>query len=465
MKKEFRYLILIGILNFFLFISVFILLQQKSIYNHTLGLISENYERSGNWDNYEIKKVAKPFVQVTNEKLDTWDASIYKCISESMYSLETTTYVKVRPAFFPLFPMFWKITHSSALAVSILNYLIYIFSVAILVVFLLNTSLLNKVIVFAILISIPSSINYCIPYSESLFLLTTTLAMVGITQKKYWLFFIGCFLLSMVRPATVFVFFAILLAEFVIFIQQKEVRIFIKEIALKLLPFMLGYCTVIFIQYLYTDSWTALFDARKYWTPVVAFDHFSDWSVEGFGLSIFAMCFICLPGIVFILSLIFFKRKTSILNYLKALCNYKNAYLFFISIIYLIGICVFSLSTQGFDFHSFSRYILSSPLFYIVVLIMLNYLDNKPLLLVSILYCTITLLTVLFLRNVEYGGDKIQFSFVGLYLFIITGAYLLMKNRIPLSFQICMALGIILLNSVWNTYLLNIFLCNGWIFT
>ena len=47
MLKEFRYLILIGVLNFVLFIVVFMLLQQKSMYKKTLGLISENYERIG----------------------------------------------------------------------------------------------------------------------------------------------------------------------------------------------------------------------------------------------------------------------------------------------------------------------------------------------------------------------------------------------------------------------------------
>ena len=229
----------------------------------------------------------------------------------------------------------------------------------------------------------------------------------------------------MVRPATVFVLFTILLAEGVVFVQQKNVRASIKEVILKSLPFILGYACVIYIQYLYTDYWTALFDARKYWNPAIAFDHFSDWSVEGFGLSIFAMCFICLPAILFVFSLIFFKRKLNISTYLKTLSTYKITYVFFVSIIYMVGISVFSLSTQGLDFHSFLRYILSSPSFYIAVLILLDYIDTKSTRVIPILFLTLTLLTLLFISNVEFGGNKIQFSFFGLYLYIISSAYLL----------------------------------------
>ena len=31
-------------------------MQNPKIYKYSLGLISENYERIGGWDNYEIKK-------------------------------------------------------------------------------------------------------------------------------------------------------------------------------------------------------------------------------------------------------------------------------------------------------------------------------------------------------------------------------------------------------------------------
>lgn len=99
MKKQFVYLIGIGILNLFLFGSVFGLLQNDKIYQNTLGLISKNYERIGGWNSFEIKKTSKPFLEMNNENFSNWDAGIYKCISERMYKSEESCYGKVRAAF------------------------------------------------------------------------------------------------------------------------------------------------------------------------------------------------------------------------------------------------------------------------------------------------------------------------------------------------------------------------------
>ena len=327
MKKQFTILFIIGVLNLLLFFGIYKLFQNDKIYHHTLGIVSQNYERTGDWNNFEIKRTSKPFVQIKNENFETWDAAIYKCISERMYISEKEFYGQVRAAFFPLFPMLWKLTRSSPLIISIINYLIFIISIALLVLVLLNTTFDNKVIAFAIFITLPSVIIYYIPYSESLFLFTLMLATIGIIKKKYWIFLIGCTLLAMVRPATVFVLIAIFFAELLIFLTQKNFRLFIKEVTVKSLPFILGYLCTIIIQYLYSGSWRALLDAIKYWHPLVCFSHFSDWSVEGFGLSIFAIFFICIPSIVFLLSLFLFRGKSFIYDYLGKMKDYKNEYL------------------------------------------------------------------------------------------------------------------------------------------
>ena len=72
---------------------------------------------------------------------------------------------------------------------------------------------------------------------------------------------------------------------------------------------------------------------------------------------------------------------------------------------------------------------------------------------------------LIIMQSISLNLNRLTKIFTIAYLFMITGAYLLIRNRIPLTFQIIIALGIILINTVWNTYLLNIFLCNGWIFT
>jgi hypothetical protein len=465
MKKLFIYLGAIGILNFLVFAGVFRLFKDEGFYNKTLGKISQNYERSGEWENYQVKKVSKPYISVTNENLLSWDAGIYNCIKERLYILEDGCYGNVRAAFFPLFPLLWKAAGASPIGISIINYLLFISSIALLVMFLSKLALPDKLITFAVLITLPSVISYQIPYSESLFLFTMTVAAIGLIRKKYWMYFAGILLLALVRPATVFVFIAILVAEFIILLRGKDFKSFIKEITLKSLPFLAGYFIAILIQYWSSGLWTALFEARKFWGGDISFTKgFSEWSLEGFGLSSFAMIYLCLPAFGFLL-ILFPGRYKAANEFLLNLRKFQGEYLFLISILYLLGIFAFTLATQGFNLHSFSRYALASPLFYIAILLLLNYLTDKRIMPVLVVFLVLTVLLSLFLILEDFGGSRLQFPLAGLYLFILTSLFLFLKKKLPLTAQVILAVIIILLGTVWNTYLLNDFMSNGWIFT
>jgi hypothetical protein len=466
MKREFIILIAIGVLNLILFTGVFRLFHSDRFYSATLGKISQNYERSGEWDDYQIRKVSKPFIQVTNENLLSWDAGIYQCIKDRMYTIEDGCYGNVRAAFFPLFPMLWKVTGATPIGISIINYLLFITSLALLVVYLYTAPLWDKLITYSLLLTLPSVISYHIPYSESLFMFTTTLAVIGLLKKRYWLYFTGMVLLAMVRPASVFVFLAIVLAELVIVLREKDFRIFIKDGLLKTIPFLTGLFFAILIQYLSSGSWAALFEAREYWSFDVSFTKgFSEWSLEGFGLSSFAMIYLCLPAIGFIFILIFRRKDRPVKKYVENIRKSQSEYLFLVSLLYLLGIFAFTLATQGLNLHSFSRYALASPLFYIAVLLLLNYLSDKEVVPFLAVFLLLTVLLSLFLILEDFGGSRLQFPLAGLYLFILTAFFLVMKRKIPLAVQLSLAIIIILLSTVWNTYLLNDFMSNGWIFT
>lgn len=466
MKKQFTYFIGIGILNLFLFGTIFILLQNDKIYHNTLGLISENYERIGGWNNFEIKKVSKPFLEIKNENFTNWDAGIYKCINERMYTMEDSCYGNVRAAFFPLFPILWKITNSTPIVMAIINYFLFIISIALLVIFLLNTTLSHRLITYTILISLPSTIIYFIPYTEALFLFTMTVAAIGIIKKKYWIYFLGSFLLAMVRPATVFILLAIIFAEFLILIKNRNFRFFINELILKSLPFIFGYFCAIFIQYLYSGSWTAFIEAQKHWAGEVQLVKvLSDWSVEGFGLSSFSIFLVCIPAILFSLFLFIRWDKNSIGDFVLKIKDYKTEYLLLVSVFYLVGIFVFTIVTSGGNLHSFFRFTLASPPFYIALLILLNYLLSKSINFYAVIFIVLSLMLILFLNIVDYGGERIQFAFFGLYMFIATGLFLIVRNKIPQPSQIIIFSVLVFLNTIWNTYLLNAFFSDGWIFT
>src|ERR1700761_8470463 len=119
----FKKLFIISILNLVLFSCIYSLLQNKTVYNYTLGKISNNYERFGDWRNPDIRPVQKPFAAISNSNFDNWDAAIYKCIKETMYA-DGCDY-EVKGAFFPLFPVIWKISSLNSIGISILNYFIF----------------------------------------------------------------------------------------------------------------------------------------------------------------------------------------------------------------------------------------------------------------------------------------------------------------------------------------------------
>lgn len=465
MKNQFIWFLGVALANLLLFIGVFTLLQKESVYERTLGRVSQNYERVGGWDNYEIKKVSKPFVKLDEDLFTHWDAGIFKCVSERMYKIELDCYGNVRAAFFPLLPMVWRVMDASPISISLLNYFLFSVSVALLVFFLSKDTFKNNIVLFSLLLCLPATISFYIPYSEALFLFTMTLLAIGLLKKKYWLYFIGAVLMALVRPATVFVLFGILWVELVYFSGNKHIKRFVGAAFRKGLPFAAGYLIAVCIQYASSGSWNALLEAREYWKMNGSFTQgFSDWSVEGFGLSIFTLFCVSLPVIIFLgyTAWTFFKSKSEFAHNIK---DNRATYLFFVSMLYIFGITVFNLNRQGLDLHSFSRYILASPPFYIVVILTYNAIHKTTLKWFVGAFIGTCLLLYLVLNNVQYGGNKMDFSFFGLYLFLMVSFFLLISKFLPKTLQTVMVIVLVVLSTVWNTYLLNAFLSNAWIFT
>jgi len=465
MKRHFASFFSIGILNLIIFLGLFKLFQHDKIYHHTIGAISQNYERTGDWNNFEIKKVSKPYTDLNNENILQWDASIYYCISERMYIVEEKCYGKVRAAFFPLFPVIWRLTNTSPIGISLINYLIFIISTSLLVIYLLNGTKLNKIIIFSILITLPSTIIYYIPYTESLFLLTMTIATIGIIKEKYWIYFIGFLLMSMVRPATIFVLLAIFALETLLLLRNKQISLFFKNSLFKAIPFVIGYFISFLVQYLYSGSCTAFLDAQKHWSGgIQRITNISDWSIEGFGMNTFSVFFIAIPALLFVIFVLATLKVNKVI-FLKKKDNFKTDYLFLLSIIYLAGIFLFTLITSGGNLHSFFRFTLTSPFFYIAALILINYLPNIKTNKIVLFFIVFGFSIFLFLALISYGGDRFQFSFVGLYLLISSFFYLAFRNKLSKITDIAMFSILVISNVFWNTYIFNVYLCNGWIFT
>ena len=143
----------------------------------------------------------------------------------------------------------------------------------------------------------------------------------------------------------------------------------------------------------------------------------------------------------------------------------SNPFLFLISTFYLAGIFIFTLLTSGGNMHSFFRFTLASPPFYIVAILIFNRFTRKSYSKALIATLSSIFLLILFLNFTTFGGSRFSFSFWGMYLFILNYFYFIFRGGFNKKAQVLLLVSLILMNLIWNTYMLNIFFSNGWIFT
>jgi hypothetical protein len=465
MKNQIIIYIAISVLNLFLFLGIFSLLQNSGVYYQTLGKISHNYERTGDWNNYKIVQVNKPYIEINNSNLLWWDAPIYQCISKNMYTEEEACYGKVRAAFFPLFPLLWKATNSSAISISVINYFLFAAGLALMMIYFFKAKPYKTFSTYIVLLTLPTVIIFYIPYTEAIFMFCMNIAAIGLLKSKYQLYFIGALLTAMVRPATVFILFAILIAEALIGLRHQHLKLYLKDSFLKGLPFGLGYLAALGIQYLSSGSWLAFSDAHAYWSGgLQKIGAIVDWSIEGFGMNAFSIVMISLPALAFCLYVFFsvFAKSSKFLNTLK---ENKVNYIFLVSMLYLAGILIFTGLTSGGNLHSYFRFTMASPLFYLGAIILLGYLSQTRSRYHLLIFSLALGLLIIFMNSVPYGGQRFTFAYMGQYLLVITSLFLLLRKYLPQKVDIAILTVFVFMNSVWTTYLLNAYMSNGWLFT
>ena len=465
MQREFGVLLSTGLLCFVLFWGVFSALQDQTFFDYTLGTVAHSYERTDTENGFKISEHSTPYVDVTQDKYLRWDAEIYGFIRDRNYVFEEEFRGEVRAAFFPLFPFLWKSTNLSPRGVSALNYFIFIISMALLFVYLQPTSPIknkSKLPFFIAMITLPTTIIYHIPYSESLFILFMTTVVIGVLKEKYWLYFFSALLLAMVRPATVFVLISILAIELFRFLSHRETNSLIKNTIFRGSPFVIGYLVVFFIQWLTSGSWTSFFDAHLLWASGIPENmNITDWSVEGYGMNVFSIFFIAIPACVMSGKIIWENRGNKM---------EKRVYLLLCSLLYISGILIFTILTSNGNLHSFFRFIMASPLFYIAAIVMFfdfdkSKSDKSTFIKLNSIFLGLCFSTLAFIAIVPYGGSIFQFKYLGLLLLMGLTLFAINHKRLNRPSRIVIFSALALMSTVWNTYLLNMLFCNGWTFT
>ena len=468
MAKQTLIKLLIALGVFISTIGVFKLLQDPGIYDSTLGKISCNYERVKNDRKYQVVQANKPYINIDHSNIYRWDATIYKSIADSSYSGSERSF-KERLAFYPLFPMIWKATHINSPLIFVFCYFFFIAGL----ILLSNLSGLTKstnTFIFTLSILLPSAMTYYLPYAEPVFFTSLVITFWGLIKKNYWLFFIGAFAFAMSRPAAIIFIMALLAADLRYLIAHRNFRYFIRELTMKLLPFVLGFLTVTFIQYSYAGSWTAYFDAQVLWPAESGlFNTITDWSKEGFGMSVFAIFFVAIPSLIYsiIWGIKAFTKEPAATPASLFSTDEKwiKEYIFHASILFTAGNLVYTFLTSGNALNGVYRYTMVVPCFYFILFLLPERLKEISFKNKMIAFGSCLTLMVIFLTLVVYGGNRFVFTYTGLYLsialllFFLTEPYLSIRNKIILFLLLvipCIA---------WHTYLFNMYLSDAWLFT
>lgn len=372
-----------------------------------------------------------------------------------MYKIEDDCYGKVRAAFFPAFPLIWKLTGLSPPSMGFLNFILFSFALAMLLAFFSSRAFSQKSIIYLVLLSLPSSIIFQMPYTESLFFISMVIGCIGIWKDKYWLYFVGFMLMAMVRPATIFVLFAIGLTDLVRSIQNRSsLADLLKYLILKGLPFLIGYVLAFGIQFYSAKNLSAFLDAHTFWAGTAPENwQIVDWSVEGFAMNAFTIFFVAIPATI------------ASIRFLFADLSEKKNFLMSISILYLVGIFVFTLITSGGNLHSFFRFELASPCFFIAAVLLLE--RKRSSLYKGLLkFIALPLLgLIIFFALIEYGGSPYRFEYAGTLMLILGFTYLIIQTRLSAVTRFSLLALLLVGNIIFGNYLLNMYLSNVWIFT
>jgi len=454
MKKN----IAICLLFFAGFWIVFLSMQNKTVYFNTLGKISKNYFFM---DDGNRGKEKKTFEKITDENMLNWDGEHFFAIKEKGYSADH----EYRFAFFPLFSFIWKFSTLPPSKVIFLNFFMFTLGL-LLLAYLFKQKWQNILLV----LSLPMCAVFLIPYSEATLFLMFSIAIWGFMKDKYWIYFIGMALASLSRNILPLIIPAILCAELLFFVKERKIKQSLLRLCMGILPVIIGTALVSLIQYHYgSDSIFKFLEALKHWNRSFSFPnimHLNDWSQESFGINIPALIILGIPLIIYLMNIAL--KQFGILKKIihsspysaENKYNYMNLVLMFCCLAIFCSVFFF----QKGCLNGLSRYILCSPYF-----VILMFLNHEKILSVSPIkrgsyFVSLIILSVVLFASLSYTSS-LSFHYLGFLIFVGVMALYLFQDMFKKSVYNLLLAGIFLLNILWTSYLFNMFLCNGWLYT
>ncbi len=386
--------------------------------------------------------------------LKSGDAGFYFSIKEKGYEYSTEHAGNV--GFFPLFAYWWRFTHLGFVGISILNGLIFLFSLSWLCSFLKPDKIL-----LGFFMASPYMIFMYVPLSESIFFLFCVGILYGLINENWKYVFFGVLLASMTRAT--FLFFIPAFVGMTLMSQPIDKILnwttWKNILGNYLLPCLLGVSAVILFQYFQTGKWFAYFEVqsrvwgRSFHWPVFPFGYNTPyWNLNGSYISFWIGMFTALIGLKLLLD---WFRKKDILRQVK---NYELFSIIFIcmslvSVVFFNAIWMWNpeLGYSSTHFTGINRYIHSSVFF--LVILTYFFRVNK---LSAVQYLGIFIFTnlVWFCFDLEYFKHIQRYLVFGIPMIVITalGLYHAFRRKI-LGYALIFAS--LILQSILYSYFLG----------
>lgn len=267
-----------------------------------------------------------------------WDAEHYHYIKVSGYE-------GFRIAFFPLFPLLWRLIDADPLVMALINGAIFLSSF-----YVLTRRLRSSFAECLVYLTIPSLIFFFLPYTEALFFAATTILLVGLMDRKPYSIIVGLFISCLCRPAFTLLLPALIITELVCFDGVKRVP----RIAGYLLATAAGTALVGLLQYRDTGEWFKFFGVQSQWGNQLQMPSFPLTSWAGdliVRLDGAALLFGATAGVVLVLILL---RQ-------KIVEGFGRSPEFVFSLAYLGGMSLLVLFYRGGSLFSLNRFLFAVP--------------------------------------------------------------------------------------------------------
>lgn len=293
-----------------------------------------------------------------------WDCGWYNGMREHGYIYKPNQQNNL--AFFPLFPLVWKMLDVGNIGMGLINYFIFV-AAAWLMIWQFKISI-KTLVVF---LTIGLCFFFLVPYTESFFFLGSVLLMLGLYKSNYLFVALGAIIAIGTRSASMIFLVSFVWMLLIAFIEQKKWAD-IKLILFAMLAVLLVNAMVFVYQYQQTGRLFGCFEAHQYWNHYLRWPKLNHVSwhkpvalTENFALVIGLFCKFIL-GTYFINLLL---AKTKFVNPLAKVFVVSNnlCTVDLFALLYLSGGTSFILLYQQESLASLNRYVLSTP-FYLLLL-------------------------------------------------------------------------------------------------